>query len=40
MISRIGREFPAWTPPQSACLRCHETYEALAKNYDYLTAGV
>lgn len=40
MINRITEEFPTWTPPQSACLRCHETYEALAKNYDYLTAGV
>lgn len=40
MIAQIGRNFPTWTPPQSACLRCHETYEALAKSYDYLTAGV
>ena len=40
MIERITGEFPGWTPHESACLRCHETYEALAKNYDYLTAGV
>jgi hypothetical protein len=40
MIEHITSEFPTWTPHQSACLRCHETYEALAKNYDYLTAGV
>lgn len=40
MIARIRREFPAWGAPQSACLRCHEIYEALAKSYDFLTAGV
>jgi hypothetical protein len=40
IAERIATEFPAWTPEQGACLRCHETYEALAKNYDFLTAGV
>lgn len=40
LIECITRDFPAWTAPQSACLRCHETYGALAKNYDFLTAGV
>lgn len=40
MIERIMGEFPAWTPHESACLRCLGTYEALSKNYDYLTAGV
>jgi hypothetical protein len=40
MTERIISEFPAWRPEQGACLRCHETYEALARNYDYLTAGV
>jgi len=40
LIERVTVDFPSWTPPQSACVRCHETYEALAKSYDYLTAGV